>query len=76
MDTARISSVSIISPPTNSIRPVKPKKLLILLGSGLAGLIYALGFAFIREAYWPSIRSREQVADILGAPVLARIEEM
>lgn len=76
MDTARISSVSIISPPTSSIRPVKPKKWLILLGSGLAGLIYALGFAFIREAYWPSIRSREQVADILGAPVLARIEEM
>ncbi len=75
MQLAKISNVTVISPPVTSLRPVSPRLKLCFLGSILAGLCLSMAIVFIINATRPVVRSRQDVVDILGAPVLARIVE-
>jgi len=76
MDQARISNVSIIAPPTASPIPVWPPKLRLLLGGVVLGFGGSFFLAFLIEFLYPTIRSRDDVQRILGAPALAAIPEV
>lgn len=76
LDEARISNVSPLGPPTASIRPVSPKgKFLFLIAVGV-GLLGAVGVFLLRDALRPVVHSKDTAIDILGAPVLARLQEV
>jgi uncharacterized protein involved in exopolysaccharide biosynthesis len=76
MDQARISNVSLIAPPTASPIPVWPPKGRLLLGGVVLGFVGSFFLAFLIEFLYPTIRSRDDVQRILGAPVLAAIPEV
>jgi uncharacterized protein involved in exopolysaccharide biosynthesis len=76
MDQARISNVSVIAPPTATPVPVWPPKLRLLLGGVVLGFGVSVFLAFFLEFLFPTVRSREDVQQILGAPVLAAIPEV
>lgn len=76
LDKAAISNVSVIGHPTASVRPVAPRSMLLFLGALAAGALGTFGWFVIRDVVRPTIHSREQAADVLGAPVLARLPEV
>ena len=76
LDAAAISNVSVIGHPTASVRPVAPRSMLLFLGALAAGLLGSFGYFVVRDALRPTIHSREQAVDVLGAPVLARLPEV
>jgi polysaccharide biosynthesis protein PslE len=76
LDAAAISNVSVIGHPTASVRPVAPRSMLLFIGALAAGLLGSFGFFVVRDALRPTIHSREQAAELLGAPVLARLPEV
>ncbi len=75
MDVADISNVSVISPPLASVLPVWPRKKLVMLAALLVGLGGSTVTALVLDLLRPAVFSRRDVAQILGAPVLARISE-
>lgn len=75
LDIAKISNVVVIAPPTASLVPVWPPKLMVLVGGLLVGLGGAITVAFALEAFRPTVRSRADVAEVLGVPVLASIPD-
>lgn len=76
LDDAQISNVSPLGPPTASIRPVSPKgKFLFLVALGV-GLLGSFGVFLLRDALRPVVHSKDTAAEILGAPVLARLPEV
>lgn len=76
MDKARISNVSVFAPPVASIDPVRPRKLLFVLGGLLAGLFGSIGVVLTLELLRPAVHSRQSLAEVLGAPVLGRLPEV
>lgn len=76
LDAAAISNVSVIGHPTASVKPVAPRSMLLFLGSLAAGLLGSFGFFVLRDVLRPRVHSREVAADVLGAPVLARLPEV
>ncbi|MBC7928545.1 MAG: hypothetical protein H7039_23115, partial [Bryobacteraceae bacterium] len=75
MDIASISNVTVVAPATGGVMPVWPNKrtwTVMALALGIGG---SLGIAFAREMVQPTARSRKEVADVAGAPVLAVIAE-
>ncbi len=76
LDAAAISNVSVIGHPTASVQPVAPRSRLLFLGALAAGLLGSFGFFVVRDALRPTIHSRDQAANVLGAPVLARLPEV
>jgi len=71
----RIANVSVISPATLPIRPVKPQKGLLLFAGFIIGLIGGFGLAFVTEFMDHSLRTAEDVEHYLDLPVLACIPE-
>jgi capsular polysaccharide biosynthesis protein len=55
------------------MKPVKPKKKTNAMIGMLIGLIGGIGFAFLVEFIHPVFRTREDVDQFLGLPVLAII---
>ncbi|MBW2058458.1 MAG: hypothetical protein JRJ26_13275 [Deltaproteobacteria bacterium] len=55
------------------MRPVKPKKRLNVLIGGFLGLMAGVGMAFLLEFLNPVFRTREDVDQFLGLPVLATL---
>lgn len=76
MDKARISNVAVFAPPVASIEPVRPRKLLFVLGGLLAGLFGSIGVVLTLELLRPSVHSRQSLATVLGVPVLGRLPEV
>ena len=78
MDQQQISNVSVIEQAVPSIEPVRPNKKLNVLLGGLLALFAGTGLIFLLEFINPVFRTREDVNQFLGLPVLAvlpRIEE-
>jgi uncharacterized protein involved in exopolysaccharide biosynthesis len=78
MDQQQISNVSVIEQAVPSLEPVKPNKKLNVLLGGLLALFAGTGLIFLLEFINPVFRTREDVGQFLGLPVLAvlpRIEE-
>jgi len=71
MDKQRISNVRVIEPAVPIMKPVKPKKRLNVLIGGFLGLVAGIGMAFLLEFIHPVFRTREDVDQFLGLPVLA-----
>jgi len=73
LDAGRISSISVIQPPSVSFKPVSPKKTLNMLLGMFLGIVGGLGIAFTREYFDSSIKNAEDVEEKLSLPVLASI---
>jgi succinoglycan biosynthesis transport protein ExoP len=72
----RIANVSIISPATLPLKPIKPKKAMLIFVGCLIGIIGGFGLAFISEYLDHSLRTSEDVEHYLNLPVLASIPEL
>ena len=75
MDLAKILNISIIALPSSSLRPVSPSLKLCFIGAIIVGLGGSIALIFIIDGLRPSVRSRQDVMDLLAVPVLARIPE-
>ncbi len=71
-----IPTIEQVSPSLPSADPVKPRTLLNTLLGGLAGLILALGFVMFREMTDDTIKSREEVEELLGTKVIGYITDI
>lgn len=76
LDEARISNVALIGEPVASVRPVRPRAMLMFLVALGAGLFGSIGFFLLRDALRPVIHSRDRAAEVLGVPVLVRLPEV
>lgn len=75
LELAKISNVKVISQPVASLTPVWPPLLLIFAGAFIVGLGGSVFFVLMRDALQPVVRSRLDVEDVLGLPVLAAISD-
>ncbi|NIO20550.1 MAG: hypothetical protein GTN76_07380 [Candidatus Aenigmarchaeota archaeon] len=73
MDRKKIASVSVIEPAVPIMKPVKPRKRLNVMIGGFLGLFAGIGMAFLIEFINPVFRTREDVDQFLGLPVLATL---
>jgi uncharacterized protein involved in exopolysaccharide biosynthesis len=71
MDQQKIANVRVIEPAAPPFKPIKPKKRLIVLIGGFLGLFLGVGMAFLIEFIDPVFRTREDIDQFLGLPVLA-----
>ncbi|NIM98373.1 MAG: hypothetical protein GTO24_09935 [candidate division Zixibacteria bacterium] len=71
MDEQRIANVRVIAPAVPIMQPIKPNKKLNVLAGGFLGLLTGIGIAFLIEFINPVYRTREDVDQFLGLPVLA-----
>ncbi|MGD9644898.1 MAG: GumC family protein [Pirellulales bacterium] len=73
LESNRISNVNIFQPPTLESKPTSPKPS-IVLGLGLIlATCGALGLALLCEHFDLSLKSAEEVEDVVGSPVLITI---
>ena len=75
MDDAEIANVTVIAPPASSMVPVKPRLAIWLVGSLVVGAGAPIALVFAREALRPTVRSREEIVEILDSPVLAALPD-
>ena len=70
LDSDKVSNVSIVQPASYSSKPVAPRRFLNLVLSLFIGLFGGVGIAFLAELLDDSIKTRQDVDDRLGLPVL------
>jgi Mrp family chromosome partitioning ATPase/uncharacterized protein involved in exopolysaccharide biosynthesis len=75
MDLAEISNISVIAPPTATARPVAPSLKMLIAGIVVIGFGAPIGLVLLYGMLRPAVHSREDVAEGLGARVLARLPE-
>jgi uncharacterized protein involved in exopolysaccharide biosynthesis len=73
MDKQRIANIGVIEPAVPPLKPSKPKKRRNVLLGVFLGLFAGLGMAFVIEFIHPVFRTREDVDQFLGLPVLATL---
>jgi len=73
MDKQKIANVRVIERAVPIMRPVKPRKRKNILLGGFLGLFAGVGLAFLIEFMHPVFRTREDVDQFLGLPVLATL---
>lgn len=73
LDQRRISSIKIATPAIPPLTPVHPKKGFIIGSSAILGLFLSFGFAAIREFFNHTFRDDEDVASVLGLPLLVSV---
>jgi uncharacterized protein involved in exopolysaccharide biosynthesis len=73
MDKQMIANVGVIEPAVPIMKPVKPKKRLNVMIGGFLGLCTGIGIAFLIEFINPVFRTREDVEQFLGLPVIATL---
>jgi uncharacterized protein involved in exopolysaccharide biosynthesis len=73
MDKQMIANVRVIEPAVPVMKPVGTKKKLKVLIGGFLGLFAGIGMAFFIEFIHPVFRTREDVDQFLGLPVLATL---
>lgn len=73
MDKQKIANVSIIEPAVPQLKPIKPKKKQNVMIGGFLGLFAGICMAFLIEFINPVFRTREDVDQFLGLPVLASL---
>ena len=71
MDKQKIANVRVIEPAVPIMNPVKPKKRFNVAIGGFLGLFAGVCMAFLIEFIHPVFRTREDVDQFLGLPVLA-----
>lgn len=73
IDIKKVDSVSIVDEAVIAEKPILPRKILNVLMAFAAGLMTAMGLAFLLESMDNSIKSAEDVEKLLGIPVLSII---
>jgi uncharacterized protein involved in exopolysaccharide biosynthesis len=73
LNRQKIVNISVIQAPAASQKPVKPKKLLMIILAILLGAVCGLGFAFFLEFTSQSFSTSEQLEQRFGLPVLTSI---
>lgn len=68
-----IPTIEQMSPSLASENPVRPRTMLNTLLGGLAGLVTALGFVFLRSVMDDTVKGREEIEKILGTKVVGYI---
>jgi len=68
-----IGNVRIIDEAVLPMKPIKPKKLLIVIVSLILGLMIGIGWVFIRKALHTGIEDPDQIEKHLNIPVYATI---
>ncbi len=68
-----IPTIEQVSPSRASDKPVKPRTLLNTLLAGAGGLILALAFITVREMADDTLKSRNEVEELLGTKVIGYI---
>ena len=68
-----IPTIEQVSPSRASDKPVKPRTLLNTLLAGAGGLILALAFITVREMTDDTLKSRNEVEELLGTKVIGYI---
>jgi succinoglycan biosynthesis transport protein ExoP len=74
LESLSTSNAFVIRPASSAIQ-VRPKPLRNALLGVLAGLLLGLGLAFVWERFDTRVRSVEELEDMLGLPLLARLPE-
>lgn len=69
----RSNNIQLVDSATAPTFPVRPRKLLNITIGLLAGLVLGIMFAFVEEAFDPSVKSLMEIESLLGIPVLAII---
>ncbi len=64
---------TMIEPPLPPEKPVSPNRLLIMLGGLVLSLALAGGMVFLRDSIDPSVRSFDEIRELLSVPPLAAI---
>lgn len=68
-----LQNLRIVDPADVPARPVKPNKPLIIVGSLVGGLLFAIALAFFVNFLDDSVKSQEDVETYLGLPFLGYI---
>ncbi len=76
LEKRRISSISVIQPPTLPLRPSKPKRLQNLILAFLLAIFGGIGTAYAFEFMDDTIRKPEEIETKLGVPLLAVIPKV
>ena len=75
LNEKNITRISIIDEPQASLKPVSPRKKLILLASLLSGLLLSCGLCLALEWFDDRLHQPQQLAALLRVPVLASFEQ-
>lgn len=75
-EAMRTSNVAVIDPAVPSPRPVSPRPLLNLALAAFFGVFLGLVGVFVLEFLDTTVKSPEEIAQLLGLPVLGRIPEV
>lgn len=76
LESERISSISVVQPPTYVAIPVGPRRLLILVIGGILGSLAMLGIVVVSEFLDQTMSDPMQVEEKLRVPSLAAIPEL
>lgn len=68
-----VGNVRIVDHATPSIKPVKPKRNVLILVSGIIGFIVGIALTIIRKSLNKGVEDSRQIESNLGVPVIATI---
>ncbi|MBN2108190.1 MAG: hypothetical protein JW832_12270 [Deltaproteobacteria bacterium] len=71
----KISNITIAQHPTYSLQPLKTKKMVVLLGGVLGGILAAVGLAFFLESFDHTIRKPDDIQERLNMRCLVSLPE-
>jgi len=72
-EAVEIANIQIVDPAVRPIEPVKPRKMVNGVVGILIGSLLALAVAFVRESLDTRVRTRDEIVEITGLPVLATV---
>jgi polysaccharide biosynthesis transport protein len=72
---ARQSNVTLLNPALEPSRPAKPRKMVNIALGLILGLVLGLGAVFLLEIFDRRVRSGNDLADGLDAPLLGELQE-
>lgn len=75
-EAMRTSNVAVIDPAVPPTSPVRPRPLLNLALAGFLGLFVGLGGVFLAEFLDTTVKSADEIGQLLGVPILGRIPEI
>lgn len=74
LDKSRISNVSILTPPTSTVEPTYPRKLLIMGVGLLVGLLLGVGLSMLLHYIDDTVHKAEDLEKDLGLPHLGSVK--
>jgi tyrosine-protein kinase Etk/Wzc len=72
-EAIEIANIQVVDPAITPVKPVKPRKILNLIFGLVLGTVIAVGITFVRESVDTRLRSRDELSELTGVPVLATV---